>query len=111
MSLFHSLGGQPLTVRGSGTTLGSGSFTAATFSQAVYYVTDLGGSSASTAAIIKVLVSGTVVWQVEQSASGIFHINFDTPLKGTKGQEITATIDGSGTSIINMSGFRTLNLA
>ena len=110
MTMFSTHGGTPVSIRGSGTTLGSATFTASTLSGAKYYVTDIGGSTSGTAAIVKVLISGTVVWQIERAASGDFHFNFQTPLIGTKGQEITATLDGAGTSIINVSGFRVSQL-
>lgn len=109
MAMFQSLSGQPISARGSGTTLASAGFTASTYSNAVYYVTDLHGTYAS-GSIVKILVSGTVVFQKEYGASGSFEYSFETPFKTTKGQEVTASIDGAGTSIINMVGFRTLHL-
>jgi hypothetical protein len=73
------------------------------------YITDLAGSSSGANSTIIVKSGSTVIYEAQllQTAAGIsaFEESFATPLKGTKGTQITATVSGAGTTTVIMNGY------
>jgi hypothetical protein len=73
------------------------------------YITDLMASSSSANSTLIVKSGSTVIYEAQllQTAAGIsvFDESFVTPLKGTKGTQVTATVSGTGTVTVIMSGY------
>lgn len=73
------------------------------------YITDIAASSSSANSTLIIKSGSTVIYEAQllQTAAGIsaFDETFNTPLKGTKGTQITATVNGGGTTTIIMNGY------
>ena len=73
------------------------------------YITDIMASSSSANSTLIIKSGSTVIYEAQllQTAAGIcaFDENFVTPLKGTKGTQVSATVSGSGTTTVIMNGY------
>ncbi len=73
------------------------------------YITDLAASSTAANSTIIIKSGSTIIYEAQllQTAAGIsaFEESFATPLRGTKGTVITATVSGSGTATVVINGY------
>lgn len=90
----------------SGTTLASTTLTATTFSNASYALYEIAGYSDKAANTLQVLESGTVIFHMVQAASGAFQYSFGVPLIAGKGKAMSVTLDGTDSSVLNVTGRR-----
>lgn len=69
-----------------------------------YYVTDIAASSDKAGAILLVKDGTTVIWQVQVGADDHSH-RFLVPLRCTKGNLASVTIDGTSACKANIAGY------
>lgn len=67
------------------------------------YITDISASSDKAGAIILVKDGTTVIWQDIVGAS-TYRMNFETPIVGSSGADVSVTIDGTSACKSNISG-------
>lgn len=74
-----------------------------------HYITDIAGSSDKAGALLTVKDGTTVIWEVQlaTTAAGInaFEQSFIQPLKGTAGNLVSVTVDGTSVCKANIAGF------
>jgi len=75
-----------------------------------HYITDIAASSDTSGAVLQVKDGATVIWQMvlTNAVTGgpfAFQQSFVNPLKGTKGNAVSITIDGSSVCKANIAGF------
>jgi len=78
-------------------------------SDKTYYITDIAGSSDKAGALLLVKDGTTIIWRVQlaTTAAGInaFSHTFKSPLKATKGNLVSVTVDGTSVCHANISGY------
>lgn len=75
----------------------------------ITYVTDIAGSTDKAGGLLLVKQGTTVIWQMQlaTSAAGInaFQEQFESPLPGAVGADVSVTVDGTTLCKANIAGF------
>ena len=95
--------GQSYFVTASSVVVAAATVTAAT--NITHYITDLSGSSDLATSKIVVKDGSTIVWQDRIGNTAAYNRSFVQPLRMTKGNAATVTVDGTTVCNVNVAGF------
>lgn len=91
----------------SSTAIGTGSALATLIgaSGRTIYVSDLSGSSDVAGSAIIVKDGSNIIWETVVGTTTGYSIDFASPLRATAGNNVSVSINGAGTSTVNISGY------
>lgn len=95
--------GKRFYVTATGTTSATATKSAATGTS--HYITDISASSDKAGAVISVKDGTTTIWQAIIDANSSYEHSFVTPLKGTAGNAVSITVDGTSACKANIAGY------
>lgn len=70
-----------------------------------HYITDISASSDKAGAVVLVKNGTTVIWAAIIDANSSYNHSFVTPLKGTAGNLVSVTVDGTSVCKSNLAGY------
>lgn len=79
--------------------------TVAAATNVIHYVTDISGSSDLATSKIVVKDGSVTVWQDRIGNTAPYHHTFSQPLRMTRGNAVTVTVDGTTVCNANVAGF------
>ena len=71
----------------------------------VHYITDISSSSDKAGALVLVKDGTTIIWAAIIAANTSYNHSFVNPLKGTSGNLVSVTVDGTAACKANIAGF------